>query len=542
MLTLNFRPAKLARAAVLTLSMLVLGCSAEDWDWFGSNKNESKKTKPVARAENPEPEKTAAKTEPKPADKPADEDPKAKEVDERVEQYVRSMDKNRYDPNYVTNDFTAKIERQNDPERADRIRKTAARSRSESNGYEPEWAPDAREPKTSNDETSNSKTEDSPQIAELNEPDTKSESNGPEKPAADPKPVKAVPELERTSDLTKSTTTNDESTVKTSPVATNRPAEKVSEPSRADDIDPPSNTKTDSTAEKPIGKPPVLSDIGVSAAPKTTANAAPKTTAEPTPREPEQLAVATKESEPAPSKPVVPVVTTPPVDPIKAKIAELERLVARDPNNLEEQFRLRMMYLVAGQDDKALAPTDGVNEDIQEIMRGQIQALMSARSTSERDPATWANRQLDAIETLRALVREKADLRVPKVELCSAIDGFGRYEPISPPDFRVAARNLVLLYIEVDNFQCEKTPSGMYRTLLSVRQSLLSKTGEELWTQRDENIEDLARQRRSDFYLTIGPLAIPKSLGPGEYVMKVEVEDVIAGKMNSNVAKFKMVP
>ena len=532
MLILKIRPAHLARAAGLTLSTLVLGCSAENWDWFGMNKKESKETKPAARAQNPAPETSAAKTEPKSTD-----DAKAKEVDARVEQYVRSMD-NRYDPSYVSNDFTTKIERQNDPERADRIRKTAARSRSDSNGYEPEWAPDSREPVPVRDEKTSQANDGAPQIAELNEPTEEDDSASSKKIVSEPPPSKAGPKPEPIA----SSATPEPDAAKTSPVATNRPSTKVTEPTTPEETGSASDAKQDLAEGKPIGKPPVLSDIGVSAAPKTTANAAPRTTADTRQSEPEPIAVATREPEPSPSEPAAPVVTTPAVDPIKAKIAELERLVARDPNNLEEQFRLRMMYLVAGQDDKALAPTDGVNEDIQEIMRGQIQALMSARSTSERDPATWANRQLEAIETLRTLVRDKADLQVPKVELCSAIEGFGRYEPISPPDFRVGARNLVLLYIEVDNFQCEKTPSGMYRTLLSVRQSLLSKSGEELWTQRDENIEDLARQRRSDFYLTIGPLAIPKSLGPGEYVMKVEVEDVIAGKMNSNVAKFKMVP
>jgi hypothetical protein len=82
----------------------------------------------------------------------------------------------------------------------------------------------------------------------------------------------------------------------------------------------------------------------------------------------------------------------------------------------------------------------------------------------------------------------------------------------------------------------------MYRTLLSVRQSLLTKSGEELWSTHDANIEDIARQRRRDFFLTLGPWSIPKTLGPGSYILKVEVEDVLAGKINSGVAKFKMVP
>ena len=42
--------------------------------------------------------------------------------------------------------------------------------------------------------------------------------------------------------------------------------------------------------------------------------------------------------------------------------------------------------------------------------------------------------------------------------------------------------------------------------------------------------------------MTIGPIEIPKSLPPGGYILKVEVEDVLAGKINSAVAKFKLLP
>lgn len=230
------------------------------------------------------------------------------------------------------------------------------------------------------------------------------------------------------------------------------------------------------------------------------------------------------------------------VDPFKARIVEQERIVARNPDNLEEQVRLRLMYLIDGQDDEATAPTPGLNEEIQEIILAQVRTLMAARGTSEHDPVSWANRQLDAIEDLRALIRARADLRVPRVEVCSAIDGFGRYEPIVPAQFTVGGRNQVIVYMEVDNFQTEKTESGLYRALMSVRASLLNNRGDEIWSMRDENIEDLARQRRSDFFLTIGPLAIPRTLGPGEYVMKVEVEDLIGEKLGSNFTKFKMVP
>jgi len=118
----------------------------------------------------------------------------------------------------------------------------------------------------------------------------------------------------------------------------------------------------------------------------------------------------------------------------------------------------------------------------------QVRSLITAKSTAQKDPAAWANKQLEALENLRGLVRAKADLKVPAVVICNAIEGYGRYTPIEPPEFKAGQQNLVLVYIEVDNFGTEKTSSGLHRTLLSVRQSLLNKAGEELWSSRDENI------------------------------------------------------
>ncbi|HWL94845.1 MAG TPA: hypothetical protein VNT79_15105 [Phycisphaerae bacterium] len=223
-------------------------------------------------------------------------------------------------------------------------------------------------------------------------------------------------------------------------------------------------------------------------------------------------------------------------------IADQEKVVAADPNDLEQQYRLRMMYLVDGHDDKAKDDIPGLDADLQRIISAQIDSLISARSTSGRDPATWATRQLESIESLRRLMKERADLVVPRVVLCTQVEGFGRYKPIEPAEFKAGRRNRVLIYSEVDNFTTKQTNSGMYRTLLSTRQTLMTKDGKEIWSEKSENIEDLARGPRRDFFLSTLPITIPKSLPPGDYVLKVEIEDVLAGKINSNSTGFKIVP
>ncbi len=230
------------------------------------------------------------------------------------------------------------------------------------------------------------------------------------------------------------------------------------------------------------------------------------------------------------------------VDTFDFRLQRQRELVEKDPNNIEEQFRLRLLYVIDGQDAKALAPIEGIDADVEEIVIALIKTLIAARSSGGRDPATWANRQLELIEELRRQMRARADLQIPRVVLCTSIDGYGRYEPIEPPEFRAGQEHPVVIYVEVDNFRSERTKSGMYRTLLTVRETVSNAEGQVYLNQVDENIEDLARQPRRDFYLMFGPIAIPPTFPAGEYTLKVEIEDVLGGKINSQTTKFKLIP
>ncbi len=226
----------------------------------------------------------------------------------------------------------------------------------------------------------------------------------------------------------------------------------------------------------------------------------------------------------------------------RREIAEQEAKVAADPTNVEEQFNLRTMYLSDGRDSDALQPIRGVTPDIQEIMLAQLRSLQAARSGSARDSATWANRQLEATRALQEKLRAKADLQVPKVELCTEIRQFGVYTPFPSSDFKAGIPNDVLIYVEVDNFESRKLAGDEYRTLLGAQLSLLSKDGKVLVSLDEPNIEDVSRGVRRDFFLAFGPITIPGNLPVGEYVVDVSIEDKLAGKTNNNKTSLRLVP
>jgi hypothetical protein len=485
-------------------ALFLTGCTAADnqrWNEFwGLDKKgsarEVKGKKPTARRNAP---KTPPRTRTAKSDKsamPKDTAQADKGDPAAIDAYAARMGENR-DAGYEPNDHTSKMRRQQDSKQRRRVPKTSdqpvesqddsvVRTASGGESYERSASPVTEAPKTAPDATTPARQPAEPRDETPELAVTQPKVDADESPAA---PV--------SQDLAVGVTAN-------------RGA--VSLFDKAEE-----QKAVDAAAEDA----PVLTEVTVTAGAEPAVEAdAPKT------------AVSANK----------PAVAAEPVDTFLSRVADLRRRVADDPNNLEDQLRLRMLYLADGQDDKALASIAGTDAEIEEIIHAQVNALIAARSSSGRDPATWANRQLDSTESLRKMLGAKADLSVPKVALCTEITGFGLYKPIEPAEFQARRKNLLLVYIEVENFVSKKTPSGLYRTLLSVRQSLVSQDGQELWSKKDENIEDLARRQRRDFYLTIGPIAIPKSLAPGSYILKVEVEDALAGKMNSAVAKFKLLP
>lgn len=500
----------IAVCAAMAAGVALSACSSENWDWQWWKKSQSgAQTKPTAKRTTPTSEqpKTAVK---QPTHAPEKADSQAKEVDAKVRRYVQSMDQSS-EP--VQNDFNSKIARQEDPDRAAHIRQVAARSAQASDS--PDFDSDATPPvwpEVADETGTGSGTEQPAVLPAKMEPQSRRQSSSPSLSPA----RRDQAEAPGVADLPKTTQTERPSGVAEKAEA---PVDKhVQEVAKATE-EHPAAKEASTTAVKP----PVLEKIEVAAKPQ------PQTTSG---------GHATNESAATSNAPA----STPPavVDTFQQRIKDQEAIVAKDPDNLAEQYRLRMMYLLAGRDADALSLSDGVDAETQQIIQAQVRTLMAAEGLSGRDPAAGANQLLEPVRNLENLIRAKADLQVPKVVLCTSAQSYGIYDPIEPAEFPAGRRTAVIIYVEVDNFSSETTASGYFRTLLSVRPSLLNKAGEELWSTSYENIEDLSRQRRRDFFLIVKGV-IPASLAPGEYVLKIEVEDVLGGKINSNMQQFKVV-
>ncbi len=215
-----------------------------------------------------------------------------------------------------------------------------------------------------------------------------------------------------------------------------------------------------------------------------------------------------------------------PVDSRAEEMAKLESAVRRSPNDIRNQMRLRMLYLADHRESDALAPIDGADSTTNAMIEEYLVAILPAVRSGELDPSSLSQSQLDQY---RDRMRASKQLSIPVAAFCRSIDGHGKYRPFSPVSFPANRMPKLLAYLEVENFVSTRSQTGVYRTLLSVQQKLLSATGDEIWSTLDQEIPDLSNGRREDFFLAIGPIDFQQVLPPDNYTLVISLRDVLGG-------------
>jgi len=222
--------------------------------------------------------------------------------------------------------------------------------------------------------------------------------------------------------------------------------------------------------------------------------------------------------------------------PIDDYVAWLEARVAESPQDIDARWRLAFQQLALGRSRNVAEAMEGADEATAEQMQ-QVFDLVEALRHAAENPANGSNKALDTLDALRLRLAEQADLRVPTVEFCTRVSAFGVYDAIPDAQLLPFQSNRVIIYMEVDNFLSQHFDNEPWRTVLASKMEVLTTDGQSLWTHSEPKIEDTSHRRRRDFFLA-QLITLPPSLGPGDYVFKVRVEDVQAAKVAEAVRPF----
>jgi len=226
---------------------------------------------------------------------------------------------------------------------------------------------------------------------------------------------------------------------------------------------------------------------------------------------------------------------------LQGAITNLEKTAAQDPSNtveVHDHMRLRMLRMLAGEEENALIPIPGASSMQQDYWSKQLFAVSTfLDSKSQPDAKRRAAGSLIQLDHARANLSEMATMQLRNLTFVDSVDGFGVYEPRADAKFRPGDQ--VTLYTEVDSFRSESTKEG-YRTTLGTSYEVLDTKGQRVDSAQFPDVEDLCRNRRHDFHMQYG-VALPTRIYAGEYQMRITVTDQLSHKISQLSIPFEIV-
>ena len=240
---------------------------------------------------------------------------------------------------------------------------------------------------------------------------------------------------------------------------------------------------------------------------------------------------------PAPAVVITPAVPTYPAESIEAKLAR----AARDyPRDLSAQLDQQLLQMLSG---RQVPQIDGISQlprDDRELLSALLDSLSNLRSNLKTDVNLAASQKARPLIDLGERLRAGADLRVATIALCSRVDGFGVYQPMSVDRLPSGRETSAVLYCEIENFLSRQADAGQWETNLSQEITLYNDRGQRVWSEKARPVKDLCRNRRHDFF--VGQrITLPSALLPGSYSLRVTIVDQNANRVAESTLGVKVI-
>lgn len=235
--------------------------------------------------------------------------------------------------------------------------------------------------------------------------------------------------------------------------------------------------------------------------------------------------------------PAVPTVVSFPADSIEARLAKASHDYPRD---LSAQLDQQLLQMLNGRQVPQLDGIAQLPRDDREMLSALMDSLSNLRSNLRTDANMAATQKARPLVDLGERLRAGADLRVATIALCSRVDGFGVYVPMSVDRLPSGHETTAVLYCEVENFLSRQAEAGQWETNLSQEITLYNDRGQRVWSEKAKPVKDLCRNRRHDFF--VGQrISLPSALMPGSYSLRVTIVDQNANRVAEATLAVKVI-
>ncbi len=218
---------------------------------------------------------------------------------------------------------------------------------------------------------------------------------------------------------------------------------------------------------------------------------------------------------------------------VRAEVAARDSSPGRSEDELQQHVtrhvELRMLYLLAGQRERAVTAIPAIDADEQQFWIRVFWGL-AGYLDAQHHPDRGVRSAL-AIEQMRHAIQSlqgRANLSIRSAAFCTDIQSFGDFVKFEREEFSPGQE--LLVYSELDNFRSERTPEGQFRTVLKSAIRVFPAGSRNAVDEVQYNTtEDYCRSFRQDFMQGF-KYRLPQRLAPGAYVLQLSVEDQLSGK------------
>jgi len=221
-------------------------------------------------------------------------------------------------------------------------------------------------------------------------------------------------------------------------------------------------------------------------------------------------------------------------------LQQLSGKVQTNPKDLSAQLDYQLLQFLRGEQVPQMKSLGGLQTEDREVLTAVLDGLSNFRSNIRNDSNQMLGQKIRPLVEMAERLRGQADLALPNAALCTRVDGFGVYEPISPARFSAGKDHPVIVYCEVENFASQLNDKKQWETRLSNEAVLYTETGMAAWTDKSKGIVDLSRNRRHDFFI-IKKTKLPGTLVIGRYILKISVTDQQSNRVAETTIPIQIV-
>lgn len=208
-----------------------------------------------------------------------------------------------------------------------------------------------------------------------------------------------------------------------------------------------------------------------------------------------------------------------------ALLERLQQQVKDNPRDLATHLDFQLYEFLRDKPVPDLTAAAPLPQEDRELLMAIMDSLSNFRSAVQSDSNLLLGKKMAPLLALEERLRRQAELEIPTIALCTKIDRFGTYMPITPPKFAVrGSNNRFAVYCEVQNFATRQNGNGMWETNLVEECVLYNESGGVVWQGTATPVTDLSRNRRHDFYC-YEIVQLAPSLPAGKYVLKMTITD-----------------